>query len=127
MKECGECRSCCRGSLLVEVHGQKVAPGNPCRFISAAGCEIYNDDPLPRPMGCKTFICLWKQHESLGPELRPDRCGFVISRPGSAREIDVITTRVNYDRHAARFTKRWAAEKELTIHTRFALSDPPGM
>jgi hypothetical protein len=44
---------------------------SPCR---RPRCTVYAE----RPNSCRTFYCLWKQAESLGPEWKPDKAKFFV-------------------------------------------------
>ena len=82
MRECGECTLCCK---LLETHDIPSKIGVYCQHCSQ-GCGIYPD----RPEECRTYQCLWSQMETVGDELRPDRCGIIFDRISD----DVITARL---------------------------------
>lgn len=74
-KSCGSCTACC-GTLRVEALGK--ADYERCKHLRRGpikGCGIYKD----RPEECSVYECLWLAWADAFPELRPDRCGFVLS------------------------------------------------
>ena len=112
--ECGGCTLCC---TLVPVDAVDLKkPGFvPCPhlrdllLVAGPGCGIY--DTRPRP--CRAWSCVWLTSPGLPPELRPDRCGWVIDPV-----VDLI--RVNEKDQPAR--QIWstieiekALERDITI------------
>lgn len=89
-RECGECVSCCDGTLRGEVHGKAFGIGIPCHFLDKCAskkCTIYEDRPQ-HP--CKDYKCAWLMDDGqiFPPWMRPDQCGVVIDQrewlPGKA-------------------------------------------
>lgn len=83
---CGECRACC---VTLYIDGPGFDPPKPshtaCNWCdSEVGCAIH----WSRPQVCRQFECDWlrsqKTNRIMGPELRPDRCGVIFTRPGEA-------------------------------------------
>lgn len=56
----------------------KVYPGNPCPHVTEDGCGIFDD--LSRPAICGSYGCLWLKEWKLPDYLRPDKCGFILSK-----------------------------------------------
>lgn len=80
MRTCGTCTECCSGSLSLEVYGQPVSPGVPCRFrIEKVGCSIYKDRPVEP---CSTYRCLWLSDESVPDHLKPENSGGIFDIRG---------------------------------------------
>ncbi len=89
---CGECRACCVTLYIDDVtlpsHEKlKEAPQpkrshTPCHQCDAeVGCLVH----FNRPRVCRRFECLWlksqKTNRIMGPEMRPDRCGVILTGP----------------------------------------------
>lgn len=74
-RRCDECTACCSGALQLEIEGQVIFPGHPCRYRQESGCGIY----ATRPEVCKSFRCGWLAKDSPLPQwLRPDRSGVIM-------------------------------------------------
>lgn len=74
-RHCGNCSACCSGVLRLEVEGNPIYPGHPCRHCRGIGCGIYTS----RPEVCRNFVCGWLQGDSSLPRwLRPDRSGIIL-------------------------------------------------
>ena len=107
-RACGTCMMCCKVPYVAEL--DKPA-GVWCRHAAARrGCTIYAE----RPHSCRTFYCLWKQVESLGPEWKPDKAKFFVHLQENAVNLmvrvdpsfpDAWTRDPYYGR-----IKRWAIE-----------------
>lgn len=82
MRECGDCTLCC---TLLELHEVASKIDETCRHCNN-GCEIHDS----KPDECKTYQCMWSQMETVGDELRPDKCGIIFDRASN----DVITARL---------------------------------
>src|SRR5215813_3882250 len=75
-RQCGTCSACCDGWLKIEVDGQQVDRGQPCRFSTGHNCAIYDRRPQ-HP--CREFICGWLARGSPLPEwMRPDQAGMIV-------------------------------------------------
>jgi hypothetical protein len=75
-RSCAECTACCDGWLKINVRGQDVFPGNPCRFSFAHKCSIYDDRPVDP---CQQFVCGWLADKSPLPEwMRPDKAKLIL-------------------------------------------------
>lgn len=100
-RRCGKCTACCSGALHLEVEGDSIYPGHPCRYRCNAGCGIYTS----RPTICRSFVCGWLYEGSpLPPWLRPDRSGIILlpaHRLWRGVEIDVAVAARNNVRHSA--------------------------
>lgn len=74
---CGECTACCDGWMAGTIHGHEMYPGQPCHFVGAHGCTIYDERPQSP---CRSFVCAWMAPGSPFPDaLRPDRAGVIIA------------------------------------------------
>jgi hypothetical protein len=72
-KKCGNCTACC-GPAGIFVPGT-FDEWTRCSHAKGKRCGIYND----RPSECRAFQCIWSLIKSWPPELRPDRCGFLVA------------------------------------------------
>jgi hypothetical protein len=72
-RTCGTCTLCCKLMGIVELEKR---PGAWCGHCDKGrGCTIY----ARRPPTCRDFSCMWLANpETMGEELRPDRCRVVI-------------------------------------------------
>ena len=74
-RSCGTCTKCCEGWLPLEVLGQKVKVGSPCRFIvDGGGCSIYDNG---RPDDCVWFTCLWLDDNEVPDWIKPENSGVI--------------------------------------------------
>jgi hypothetical protein len=88
---CGECRACCITLYINSPEFQPPKPSHsPCKWCDhTVGCLIH----FNRPAVCRKFECLWlksqKTNRIMGPELRPDRCGVMLTgpEPGDPEEL----------------------------------------
>jgi hypothetical protein len=76
-RSCGSCTACCSALQVKELDKGDYEPCKHLRRGSIKGCGIYKD----RPEDCRVYQCLWLATDALGntPDLRPDRCGFIMS------------------------------------------------
>jgi uncharacterized protein len=80
---CGPCTLCCRFFAVPEI----AKPAQEwCAHCSAAGCGIHAD----RPQSCRNFECFWLMDEGFPEDLRPDRCGIVVSWNGEERDSVLV-------------------------------------
>ena len=80
---CGSCTICCRFFAVAEI----AKPAQHwCVHCSAAGCGIH----ATRPQACRNFECFWLMDESFPEDLRPDRCGIVVSFNGDERDSVLV-------------------------------------
>ena len=49
------------------------------------GCAVYEE----RPQSCRSYVCMWLQDRSLGPEWKPDRARFVVHRQRNGANIQL--------------------------------------
>lgn len=82
---CGECRQCCITLYIASGNGWDRPP-KPSHVACAycdkeVGCLVHYNRPAP----CRQFRCLWLVSQDrnwrMGPELRPDRCGVIMTGP----------------------------------------------
>jgi hypothetical protein len=76
MRQCGSCTACCQGWLKASIRGHDMHRGQPCHYVAATGCSIYEERPASP---CRSFSCGWKAMPGLFPaSFRPDQAGFII-------------------------------------------------
>ena len=89
---CGSCSLCCKLPKIDELQKpmgkwcDKCLPGK-------GGCSIFGAPE--RPQICSEYLCVWRMTD-LEPELRPDRCGFILDATH-----DKLMVRVLIDSHRA--------------------------
>jgi hypothetical protein len=100
-KTCGCCKQCCK-TLYINEGGLTKPSHTWCTHACAIGCDRYASRPKP----CRVFKCLWlKSQETDAPmpfELRPDKCGVVLTSDTSAAiglpvNTDLIEVHVDRD------------------------------
>jgi hypothetical protein len=94
-RQCGECTLCCK---LMGVEELDKAGGTYCQHCRVGnGCNIYPT----RPSSCATWHCGWLDPLCAvllpSDDLRPDRCGFVVSTCGT-EELPFIQIVVDLER-----------------------------
>ena len=73
-RSCGTCTKCCDGWLEVQVYGQRVGSGCPCKFVQLAeGCQIYGN----RPQMCQEFKCAWLEDQAVPDHMKPEVAGVI--------------------------------------------------
>jgi hypothetical protein len=78
---CGTCSLCCKVPHIAEL--DKPA-GKWCPHWRAGnGCSIHPT----RPVSCRGFYCEWMTSKGLGPEWKPDRCKFMLSKTNEGRTL----------------------------------------
>jgi hypothetical protein len=76
IRECGTCTKCCEGFLSADIRGHKMFPGKPCFFVEqGVGCKDYENRPEDP---CKTFLCAWKQIDTMLDEFKPEISGVIM-------------------------------------------------
>lgn len=84
-KSCNGCTACCEGYLSCNIFGYEVRNGRHCRFVDQGkGCQAYDLRPY-NP--CKTFLCYWKQDETVPEKFKPNVCGNIMVYRKSAEGI----------------------------------------
>lgn len=87
---CGECRECCITPYIAQGNDWH-RPSKPshvaCEYCDhEVGCLVHYNRP-DNP--CRKFRCRWlisqDRNWRMGPELRPDRCGVMMTGPEKAR------------------------------------------
>lgn len=79
-RACDGCRMCCKVLRIDEFE----KPANLwCQHCTLTGCGIHGSHPRT----CRDFFCLWIDDMSFGPDWKPDRCGFVMSRSASGKGL----------------------------------------
>ena len=85
-RDCGSCSLCCK-VLKIDWLAAPKPGGKWCPHCAPGrGCGIWTN----RPSGCATYFCEWRRLPQLGDEWRPDRAGFLISRPDPARPYEIV-------------------------------------
>lgn len=116
-RNCDGCTMCCNGNLTLEVNEHKVSPGNPCPHMTDCGCDLYDD--LSRPPTCNTYSCVWTQDWYFPDWVKPDKCGFILSRTGRSSKIIKLVTNVvgdgKIDPAALFWVINWAKRNDLTL------------
>lgn len=75
-RQCGSCTACCDGWLASTIYGHDMKPGQPCHFVQAGGCSIYERRP---DSPCREFACTWVVPDSPLPDsFKPDQLGIII-------------------------------------------------
>lgn len=81
-RACGSCDACCR---TVQVKSLDKGDYEPCKHLRRGpirGCSIYK----ARPEDCSGYACIWLAGGLENSDMRPDRCGVVLSG-GTSEEI----------------------------------------
>lgn len=72
-RSCGGCTLCCKLYRVPETGKPEGSWCGDCR--QGEGCGIH----ATRPNSCRNFVCFWLMDEDFPDDLRPDRCGLVVS------------------------------------------------
>jgi len=85
-RSCGDCTACCSW-LVGDSFGWKFGSGKSCKFLECNGCGVHK----ARPEVCRDYQCAWSQ-ELLPEEMRPDKCGFLVSveQNGNGQYLKVL-------------------------------------
>lgn len=84
---CGTCALCCK---LPRVDEMKKPMGKWCEKCTPGAegaCSIF--DKPERPKICGDYLCVWRMTD-LAPELRPDRCGFIINTSQTDKNLIAV-------------------------------------
>jgi hypothetical protein len=80
-RACGSCALCCKVLSVADV--EKPA-GKWCSHCKPGhGCGIH----AVRPAVCRGFYCEWMISKGLGPEWKPERAKFVLSKSNNGRRM----------------------------------------
>ncbi len=80
-RSCGTCSLCCKVLYIAELD---KAAGKWCtHWRPSNGCGIHP----ARPVSCRGFYCEWMTSKGLGPEWKPDRCKFMLSKTNGGRNL----------------------------------------
>jgi hypothetical protein len=75
-RSCGSCSLCCK---VVSIEEFNKPAGKWCQHCKPGnGCGIH----AMRPFVCRSFYCEWMISKGLGPEWRPERAKFLLSKSG---------------------------------------------
>lgn len=78
MRECGECKVCCKLPSIKELDKPAFKWCDNCNLSGKTeGCRIYED----RPDDCYKFACLWIENPHLPEKYRPDKCRVMLTCP----------------------------------------------
>lgn len=105
MRPCGECTKCCE-ILYGNTYGHEFGNGVPCKFLGECGCNIYK----VRPEFCIKYYCAWSQ-ELLPEEMRPDKCGVLVSVENKEGSQYLRVMSVNKDeinKNILSYLKEWS-------------------
>jgi hypothetical protein len=80
-RSCGTCSLCCKVLRIAEL--DKPAGKWCTHWRPGNGCGIH----LTRPTSCRGFYCEWTTSKGLGPEWKPERCKFVLSKTNEGRNL----------------------------------------
>jgi hypothetical protein len=72
IRTCGACTLCCAIFSVPEI---AKPVWELCRHCTEAGCATHDT----RPPSCRNFECFWLMDPSFPEDMRPDRCGVVVS------------------------------------------------
>jgi Fe-S-cluster containining protein len=104
MRSCGECTKCCE-LLQGNAYGHEFGCGNSCKFLGTSGCKIYKI----RPECCRNYYCAWAQ-ELLPEEMRPDKCGVLVSVENGEKGqyLRVINENEEINSQVFNYLKQWS-------------------
>jgi hypothetical protein len=77
---CSGCTKCCTW-LVGEAFGQTFGDGHSCYFLKEDGCGVYES----RPIGCRSFQCLWKTDLDIPLWLKPDHVDVILKKERLSR------------------------------------------
>ena len=80
-RSCGSCTLCCKVLHIAEFDKPAGKWCTHCR--PGNGCDVHG----ARPVSCRGFYCEWITSKGLGPEWKPERCKFVLSRTNEGRNL----------------------------------------
>jgi hypothetical protein len=83
-RACGTCTLCCKVAAVDEVSKQMGVWCPHC--LRHGGCAIYDS----RPPSCRAFHCQWMVEQGLGPEWKPDRAKFALTKTEAGRRLTVL-------------------------------------
>lgn len=87
-ESCGTCALCCKLPKVDEIGKPMGEWCAHCRPGLDGACSIFGAPE--RPKICGEYLCVWRLSEML-PELRPDRCGFILdTTEGDPNTIRVL-------------------------------------
>jgi hypothetical protein len=80
-RACSSCALCCK---VLSVPDFDKPAGKWCSHCTPGhGCGIH----ATRPFACRGFYCEWMISKGLGPEWKPERCKFVLSKTNDGRRL----------------------------------------
>src|SRR3954468_5954361 len=80
-RSCGTCSLCCKVPHIAELDKPAGKWCAHCR--PGKGCGIH----ATRPVSCRGFYCEWMTSKGLGPDWKPDRCKFMLSKTNDGRNL----------------------------------------
>lgn len=93
---CGTCAMCCKLPKIDELAKPMGKWCDKCTPGKEGACSIFGQPE--RPAICGEYLCVWRQTD-LAPELRPDRCGFILD--ASTTDPNMVRVLVDAARHDA--------------------------
>lgn len=116
-RECGECTKCCEGRLEAVIYGQRMHPGNPCRFLCKSnGCTIYNDRP-ENP--CRIYKCAWIADDTFPLWMQPHLTNIIINKKTALNDAityyDVIEAGGKMSAETLNWLLTWALKNRKNI------------
>lgn len=123
VNHCGECKACCT-TLYINEDGLKKASHTPCQNLCGDGCSLY----WKRPKPCKAFACKWLQSQKsdapMAAELRPDRCGVILTHDTSAYigetpDAELIEAHYDRGREPSSAVVEWMRDKKIKTVTHY--------
>jgi hypothetical protein len=80
-RACGSCALCCK---VLNIAAFDKPAGKWCSHCTPGhGCGIH----AMRPFACRGFYCEWMICKGLGPEWKPERSKFVLSKTSDGRRL----------------------------------------
>jgi hypothetical protein len=73
-RSCGTCTLCCKVLRILTLNSPRGVWCPHCR--PGKGCGIYTD----RPDACRAFICMWLGDPTLGPDWKPEKSKFLVTK-----------------------------------------------
>jgi len=80
-RTCGTCSLCCK---VLDIPALEKPAGKWCSHCKPRnGCGIH----AMRPVACRGFYCEWTTSKGLGPEWKPERAKFLLSKTDEGRRM----------------------------------------
>lgn len=79
-RTCDGCSLCCK---VLRIDWLEKPANKRCVHSVPGGCGIHGSHPA----GCRDFFCLWIDNAAFGPEWKPDKARFVMTKSPSGRGL----------------------------------------